>query len=82
MMPVAVVTRWRIDQRVPLVVPVILFWPLLYTVLVSLWATSAIVRQRHSGIEKSLIAMRALLIIRGLRITVQDQSSFLSIGCY
>lgn len=82
MMPIAVVIRWRSGQRIPLVVPFILLWPLVYPALFGLKVATLLIRSDASKVMVAFAALWALQGVRGFRLKIQDRTSYLKIDCY
>ena len=82
MMPVAVVVQWQSTQWIPLVLPLFLLWPLLYPVWGCLWVAKFFTNSESSRIKVGYVTLLALMQVRGLRVRVQDATSFFRIDCY
>ena len=74
------VVRWRRDQRVPLVLPVFIFWPsMIVLVIVGLTMQLGSARWAQRGKQIVLIT-RAINALRGLRVSLKDGESSLDIA--
>ena len=73
------VLRWRRDQKVPLILPVFVFWPIMLALLiVGLVMQLGTTRWVRRG--KQLVLMtRIVSALRGLRISLRDDESLLDV---
>ena len=73
------VIRWRHDQKIPLVFPVFVFWPILIVLLVIGWSMQ-LGTSRWKLRGKYIVLMTRLINgMRGLRVSLRDDDSFLTI---
>lgn len=76
------VLRWRRDQKVPFVIPVFVFWPIMIVLLVvGVTLQLGSTRWARRGKQIVLIA-RIVGAMRGLRISLRDDESQLDIKVF
>lgn len=73
------VVRWRHDQKIPLLLPVFIFWPIMIVFLIVGW-TMQLGSTRWELRGKQIVLMTRLInSLRGLRISLRDDESLLAI---
>ncbi len=73
------VVRWRHDQKIPLILPVFVFWPIMIVLLIVGW-TMQLGSTRWELRGKQIVLMTRLInSLRGLRISLRDEESLLAI---
>lgn len=73
------VLRWRRDQKVPFVVPVFVFWPIMVVLLI-VGVTMQLGSTRWTRRGKQIVLMTRIVgAMRGLRISLRDDESLLDI---
>ena len=74
------IVRWRRNQRVPFILPVFILWPFMIVFLIVGFAMQlGSSRWEQRGKEIVLIT-QAVNALRGLRISLRDDESFLDIA--
>ena len=81
-MPILVLVSWRVEQKVPLMLPIFLLWPLLYCVWLCIWIVASLKFVKSSRIKTCCLAMRGLNSLKGFRLRVRDESMFVKINYY
>ncbi len=76
------VVRWRHDQKIPLILPVFIFWPIMIVLLIVGW-TMRLGSMRWEIRGKQIVLMTRLInSLRGLRISLRDDESLLAITVF
>ena len=74
------ILRWRRNQRVPVILPVFLLWPIVLILLIVGWVMR-IGSTRWAERGKLIVLLtRLFCATRGLRISIQDDESGLEIA--
>ncbi|MCY4127728.1 MAG: hypothetical protein OXG15_00665 [Gammaproteobacteria bacterium] len=74
------VLRWRRDQKVPLVLPVFVFWPIMIVLLiVGLSMQLGSTRWVRRG-KQIVLLTRIVGALRGVRISLRDDETLLDIS--
>ena len=73
------VLRWRRDQKVPFILPVFVFWPIMIVLLI-VGLTMQLGSTRWVRRGKQIVLMTRILgALRGLRIFLRDDETLLDI---
>lgn len=73
------VVRWRRDQKVPFILPVFIFWPIMI-VLLLIGLTMQLGSTRWVCRGQQIVLMTRIIgALRGLRISLQDDETLLDI---
>ena len=73
------VVRWRRDQKVPFILPVFIFWPIMIVLLI-VGLTMQLGSTRWIRRGKQIVLMtRIVSALRGSRISLRDDESLLDI---
>lgn len=73
------VIRWRHDQKIPLVFPVFIFWPIMIVLLVIGWSMQLGSSRWKLRGKIIVLLTRMINASQGLRVSLRDDESFLAI---
>lgn len=73
------IVRWRRDQKLPLIVPVFIFWPIMLTLLITGFTMQLGPARWVQLGKKVVLVTRIVSAMRGTRVSLRDDDSFLDI---
>lgn len=79
MIPSLVIFSWRRNQRIPVCIPLIVLWPLAIPVLIGTWIVELCAPRVKENAAKIRLMIGAMAQLRGLRIAIESDGTFLHI---